>query len=383
MNYLIHLEDWVLKRGNNMEEIRCIGCGSVLQSEDKSIAGFVPKTKLDEASGEVVCRRCFRLKNYNEVTPLHIDADHYREIISEIGSEDALVVKIIDIFDIEGSIIPQIAKLTNHNDMILLANKTDLLPKSVKEGKLKHHLIKIVADHNLKPKEIVLMSAKKNKNLDETMSVISEYAGDRNIYIVGATNVGKSTFVNALLKAYAGTKHDVITVSSSAGTTLDLIQIPFGKQFIIDTPGIINDNQLTHYIGEKTLKAVTPKKEIKPKGFQLNSDQTLFVGGLARIDYTYGTKASFVCYFSEFLEVHRTKLENADNLYETNLYKVLTPPYEGEEQLTLKPHTFKINRANKVDIVLPGLGFVTYKGIGTIIVHTPEHIIPYVREALI
>ena len=114
--------------------------------------------------------------------------------------ESALVVKIIDIFDIEGSMIPQIAKLTNNNDMILIANKVDLLPKSVKESKLKHHLRKIAADHNLKPKEIVLMSAKKNKNLDEVMSVISEYANNRNIYIVGATNVGKSTFVNALLK---------------------------------------------------------------------------------------------------------------------------------------------------------------------------------------
>jgi len=366
-----------------MEEIRCIGCGSILHSNDETKPGFVPSAKLDEVSGEVVCRRCFRLKNYNEVTPLHITHDHYREIISEIGNVDALIVKIIDIFDIEGSMIPQIAKLTNFNDMILVANKVDLLPKSVKESKLKHHLRKIAADHNLKPKEIVLMSAKKNKNLDEVMSVISEYANNRNIYIVGATNVGKSTFVNALLKAYAGSKTDVITVSSSAGTTLDLIQIPFGEQFIIDTPGIINENQLTHYIGVKALKAVTPKKEVKPKGFQLESNQTLFVGGLARIDYVSGEKASFVCYFSEFLTVHRTKLENADHLYETSLYKVLTPPYEGDLVLTLAPHKFTINKANKVDIVLPGLGFITYKGIGKLVVYTPTHIIPYVREALI
>lgn len=366
-----------------MEEIRCIGCGSILQSEDQGKPGFVPRAKLETPNGEVICRRCFRLKNYNEVTPLHITSDHYREIISEIGNDDALVVKIIDIFDIEGSMIPQIAKLTNFNDMILVANKVDLLPKSVKEGKLKHHLRKIAADHNLKPKEILLMSAKKNRNIDQTMEVISEYANNRNIYIVGATNVGKSTFVNSLLKAYAGSKEDIITVSSSAGTTLDLIQIPFGEQFIIDTPGIINDNQLTHYISQKTLKTVTPKKEIKPKGFQLESNQTLFIGGLSRIDYIKGEKASFVCYFSEFLTVHRTKLEKADHLYETSLGNVLTPPFKGEETLVLKSHTFRINQSNKVDIVLPGLGFITFKGKGTIIVHTPEHIMPYVREALI
>lgn len=366
-----------------MEELRCIGCGSILQSEDQSIPGFVPKSKLAEADEDIICRRCFRLKNYNEVTPLHITADHYREVISQIGNENALIVKLIDIFDIEGSIIPQIAKLTNHNDMIIIANKVDLLPKSVKENKLKHHLLKIFADNNLKPKEVLLMSAKKNKNLDSIIETITEYADGRNMYIVGATNVGKSTFINALLKSYAGTKQDIITVSSNAGTTLDLIEIPYGDQFITDTPGIINDNQITHYISQKTLKAITPKKEIKPQGFQLDSNQTLFIGGLARIDYVKGMKASFVCYLSEFLHVHRTKLEKANQLYETQLYKILTPPYEGDDSLELVPHTFKITKAQKNDIVLPGLGFITYKGIGTIKVYMPKGITPYVREALI
>ncbi len=36
----------------------------------------------------------------------------------------------------------------------------------------------------------------------------------------------KSTFINSILKAYAEAKKDVITVSHTAGTTLDLIKIP-------------------------------------------------------------------------------------------------------------------------------------------------------------
>ena len=183
---------------------------------------------------------------------------------------------IIDIFDIEGSLIPQIPKLTNYNDLIIIANKTDLLPKSVKEPKLLHHLRKIIADNEMKPLDVLLMSAVKYKNIDAIIEKIMKRAKGKDIYIVGATNVGKSTFINTLLKSYADSKRDIITVSFFAGTTLNLIKIPFGDNFIIDTPGLINDNQITHYLSPKALKVVTPKKEIKPKGFQLDSNQTLF-----------------------------------------------------------------------------------------------------------
>ena len=54
---------------------------------------------------------------------------------------------------------------------------------------------------------------------------------------------------------------------------------------LYDTPGIINHHQMAHYVRNRDLKIITPKKEIKPKVFQLNSEQTLFLGGLARFDF--------------------------------------------------------------------------------------------------
>ena len=40
-----------------------------------------------------------------------------------------------------------------------------------------------------------------------------------------------------------------------------------------------------------------PKKEIKQRVYQLNEAQTLFFGGLARIDYVSGGKRPLVCFF--------------------------------------------------------------------------------------
>lgn len=363
-----------------MEEIRCIGCGSVIQSTHQDKPGYVPNSALEKAKDDVICRRCFRLKHYNEVTPLAVTQDDFYRVISAIGETNSLIVNIVDLFDLEGSLIPQITKLTNNNDLIIVANKRDLLPKSVNDGKLIHHINKIIREYQLQPLEVLLMSASKKHNLDEVMAIIMKHATNRDVYVVGATNVGKSTFINAVLKAYASAKQDVITVSHTAGTTLDMIRIPMGEHDLVDTPGIINDVQLTHYVSQQALKVITPKKEIKPKVYQLNEGQTLFFNGFARIDFVSGSPTSFVCFCGEFVKIHRTKLSNADHLYETRRYDVLAPPFEGEN-FPLKKVRFNVKK--KQDIVLPGLGFVTILGPATIDVHVHKKTTPYLREALI
>lgn len=366
-----------------MEETRCIGCGSIIQSENPKKAGYVPSSKRTDDSTDLVCRRCFRLKNYNEITPLEMTKDDYLKIIGEIARRDALIVKIIDIFDIEGSLIPQIQKLTNYNDLVIVANKRDLLPKVVKEGKLIHHLKKILADNGVKPLKVYLMSALKNQNIDDIFHDILTLANNRDIYVVGATNVGKSTFINALLRSFAGSKKDIITVSSLAGTTLDLIKIPLDKNYIIDTPGLVNENQITHYLSKEAIKVVTPKKEVKPMVFQLDPEQTLFFGAIARIDFISGEKTSFICYVSSALKIHRTKLANADEFYERHQKELLTPPFALDDDFPLKVTNFNIKSSYKTDIVLPGLGFVTVLGSLKVKVYTRVETVPYLREGLI
>ena len=45
---------------------------------------------------------------------------------------------------------------------------------------------------------------------------------------------------------------------------------------------------MAHFVDKRDLKVITPKKEIKPKVYQLNEGQTLFFGGLARLDFITG-----------------------------------------------------------------------------------------------
>jgi ribosome biogenesis GTPase YqeH len=363
-----------------MDDLRCIGCGSVIQTSDPAKAGYVPSSVLEKGPDTIVCRRCFRLQHYNEVTPSMITPEEFYAIVSAIGATDSLVVMVVDLFDLEGSLLPQIARLTNHNDMIVVANKRDLLPKVVSDAKLRHHITQVIHAHDLRPKDVLLLSATKRTHLDQVMDAMLHAAKGRDIYIVGATNVGKSTFVNAILKSYADLKHDVITVSRHAGTTLDQIRIPLGDQDLIDTPGILQDIQLTHHVSPEARKVLNPTKEIKPKVYQLDADQTLFFNGFARIDFLEGPKTSFVCYLGEHVYIHRTKRTNADAFYQTHRYDLLKYP-EETTPFVLKPHRLRIT--GKQDVVLPGLGFVTIQGPATILVHVHEKTVPYARAAII
>ncbi|MGP4041784.1 ribosome biogenesis GTPase YqeH [Gracilibacillus sp. D59] len=366
-----------------MDQIFCEGCGAEIQTEDKTKSGYVPQSALDNE--HIICQRCFRLKHYNEVQDVEYTDDDYLRMINQISGTNSLVVKIVDIFDFNGSFISGLQRLTGNNPIILIGNKVDLLPKSTNKNKLIQWMKKTASDYGLKVQEVFLVSAAKGQGFDTVEEEIEERRNGKDVYVVGCTNVGKSTFINQLINRSSGIK-DAITTSYFPGTTLGFIQLPLDrKSYMYDTPGVVNRRQLVHYVTDKDLKLITPKKEIKPKGYQLQDKQTLFFGGFARFDFEKGLKQSFVCYFSNQLMIHRTKLEQADEFYEKHVGDLLQPPSPDTlEQLPpLVKQTMKIPR-DKTDIVIPGLGWITVPDGGiTISIHVPKGVQISLRPALI
>lgn len=340
-------------------EIICSGCGVKVQTENKKGIGYTPASALERDI--IICQRCFKLKHYNEVQDISLTDDDFLNILNTIGNTDSLVVKIVDIFDFNGSWLPGLHRFVGKNDVLLVGNKVDLLPKSINHGRLINWMKKTSKELGLKPVDVQLISAHTGLGVMELANQIDLLRRNKDVYIVGCTNVGKSTFINRLIKEFGGDEELQITTSHFPGTTLDMIDIPLDDgSKLYDTPGIINHHQIAHYIDKKELKVITPKKEIKQMIFQLNDKQTLFFGGLARLDFVEGERGSFVCYFSNELNIHRTKLERADELYRNHLGELLFPP--GEESKAKLPnfvsHDFYIKEEQK-DIVFSGLGWVT------------------------
>lgn len=269
-----------------MEKVVCIGCGVTIQTENENELGYAPEASL--LKDDVICQRCFRLKNYNEIQDVSLTDDDFLKILHGIGETDSLIVKIVDIFDFNGSWINGLNRFVGGNPILLIGNKADILPKSVKRERLVHWMKREVKELGLRPVDVLLVSAGRGHGMKEAIEAIEHYRHGKDVYVVGCTNVGKSTFINRIIKEVSG-EGDVITTSQYPGTTLDTIEIPLDDgASMYDTPGIINHHQMAHYVAKQDLKLLTPKKELKPRTFQLNEEQTLFFGGLSRFDYVAG-----------------------------------------------------------------------------------------------
>lgn len=355
-----------------IDNVQCSGCGAALQIDDKDAVGYIPKQAFEK--GQTICQRCFQLKHYNKLVSVSLTSDDYLEMVSKIHDKKGIVIHLIDLFDVQGTLLRSLPRIVGDKKVILVANKIDLLPKSTNKQKLKQWLYKMVKEIGLHVEEIFLISAAKGHYVKDVATYLEDIRADEDIYIVGVTNVGKSTFINYLIENSTSVKN-AITTSYLPGTTLGFIHIPLDDSGdIIDTPGIVNPNQMVHFVSKADLKKIHPTKEIKPRIYQLNEQQTLFFGGLVRFDFVKGNRQSFVCYFSNGLPIHRTKLENATSLMERQIGQLLSPP--NEETLNMLPpmtkQSYRITKPN-TDIVFSGLGWVTItKGDVTVEINYPK-----------
>ena len=368
-----------------MEELFCIGCGAAIQTTDKEQAGFTPSSALEKGleTGQVYCQRCFRLRHYNEISDVNISDDDFIKLLHEVGESDALVVNVIDIFDFNGSVIPGLSRFVSGNDVLLVGNKKDILPKSVKDGKVTQWLTERAHEVGLRPVDVVLTSAQNKQAIKDLMEKIESHRKGRDVYVVGVTNVGKSTLINAIIQEITGDK-DIITTSRFPGTTLDKIEIPLDDgSYLFDTPGIIHRHQMAHYLTAKNLKYISPKKEIKPKTYQLNPEQTLFLAGLGRFDFISGERQGFTAFFENTLDLHRTKLAGADDFYQKHAGTLLVPPTSQElaDFPKLVRHEFSIKE--KTDVVFSGLGWIRVNEKAKIAAWAPKGVDVVIRKAII
>ncbi|MCD8889647.1 ribosome biogenesis GTPase YqeH [Staphylococcus arlettae] len=366
---------------SELDELKCIGCGAPLQSDNPEAAGYVPEHNLFRE--DVICKRCFRLKNYNEVQDVGMNSDDFLNLLNGLADKKGIIVNVVDVFDFEGSFINALKRIVGNKKVILVANKLDLLPKQINKRRVTEWLKKTARKYGLEAETVVLISAEKGWGIDDLMQAIESHRNQQDVYIVGTTNVGKSTLINKLIEQSVGEK-DTVTTSRFPGTTLDMIDIPLDEtSFMFDTPGIIQEHQMTHFVSDKELKTIMPKNEVKQRVYQLNEGQTLFFGGLARIDYVVGGKRPLICYFSNNLKIHRTKTEKANDLWRNQLGSVLKPPsdptqFDLDNVKAVRLETGKEKR----DVMIAGLGFITIDAGAKVIVRVPKNVDVILRNSI-
>ncbi len=333
-------------------EKRCQGCGIVLQDENVLQEGYTTSLEND------ICQRCFRLKNYGEYQVVTKSNDEYLEIIKEVGKTKDLVLYITDLLNLEKN-IEEIRNLIP-NKMILVLNKKDVLPKSVKETKLINYL----ESKNIHFEEVIVISANKNYNIDYLLKRIKFHQTSKNVYVVGHTNAGKSSLINRLIKNYSDNSQE-LTMSPLPSTTLNTVTIEINEYLtLIDTPGLVDQGSILNFVDEKMVKKISAKKEIKPRTYQLRKNQSIVIEDLIRIDYVEGERNSFTLFISNDLKVKRLlNLFNNDDLKDKNK---ITYEMKYDE-----------------DLVINGLGFVKIVDKCVIDLYIDKDVDTFTRKSLI
>ncbi len=352
--------------------MKCCGCGVKLQSIDKSLPGFIESSILSSLGEESYCSRCYNIIHYGKhFDPILSNKDYYNKI-DIIKDTKSIILLIVDVLNIESSFIPNMDKHIGNNPVIICVNKIDILPKDVHLHNIEQYIRHLSSINNINLSSVVMMSSLKNKNIDLVLNKIEKLKSKISLsnkevidtYVLGCASTGKSTFINTVKKMYSQSK-TMLTTSSQYQTTLDFIKVPYlDKEFLIDTPGFINYSSYGAYLSYESQEILSPKSYIKPRTYQLNSDQTIFLGGLARVDFFEGEKINVSFYVSNKLYLHRTKTLNATDCYSKNVKTLLMPPINDIELEKINNFKEEIyNISNSSDLFISGLGFIHITGI--------------------
>ncbi|XP_054422761.1 nitric oxide-associated protein 1 isoform X2 [Pteronotus mesoamericanus] len=255
--------------------LNCSGCGAELHCQDPGVPGYLPSEKFlsavaqgDGGLARTVCQRCWLLVHHRRALRLQVSREQYLELVSAALRQPgpALVLYMVDLLDLPDALLPDLPAMVGPKQLIVLGNKVDLLPQDAPGylQRLRERLWEDCAragllrppghrgplhpggggppdgeeNWNLSARsrtiltDVRLISAKTGYGVEELISALQRswrYRGD--VYLVGATNTGKSTLFNTLLASdyciAKGTEAmDRATISSWPGTTLNLLKFP-------------------------------------------------------------------------------------------------------------------------------------------------------------
>lgn len=374
---------------SNIKKIlRCYKCGVILQDTEPDKQGFIiPDVYHNHNSDILLCNKCFEKAAFNN-TPKKIEADDdFYRLLADARASDSLVVLVLDLFSFEGLTTEKFSQAILGCNVLVVANKRDLLPEKIDDQLLKEYVAHRLRVAKIKVSNIILTSSKANYNIEEFIASVHELRKRHDVYITGFPNSGKTSLSNAFLRSYSNNTTRFITTINYPGTKLKVVEIPLDRtSTLYDLPSFTQDTSAVFSLVEKSVAlSVLPIKTVEPKQIIVGKKSCIAIGGLARFDLIKGEKTTIQAYFSEKIEIKPFKLtDDIDDVFYNYINKKYIKPVskilDGPEKFDI--YDIEVTEEGQRDIGILGLGWISFKGEGqTFRVTLPKGVFLYTSRA--
>ena len=346
---------------------RCHNCGVILQSDNPEGEGYITPEVLENSYARVLfCNKCFDESRYNFSPRTPKVSDEFLQIMQDAEASDALIVYVIDMFSFENSFVPEVTRIIEGLNILIIANKRDLLPKSMDDELLREYVAHRFrnARFRVTRDDVILTSLTSMGDSHLIAEEIEKRRKRHDVYILGAVGAGKTQLLSSFLHSYSNNSSRTITSSPYPGTSLRVLQIPLDtSSCIYETPGISLDNTIGSKLDFEGIKAVSPDGPVRPRSYTVEPGDSILIGGLARIEYRAGEKTEVKCFFSREVDLHKVRAHAEETFFRRIMSGSLKPCCPSlKTPSDFDAYDLTVEESGWRDIGIAGLGWVCFEG---------------------
>lgn len=363
---------------------KCYNCGAVLQSNDPSKEGYVSKEVLENGSQNFLfCNKCFEIERFQPKTNEPLVGEDLLTIVKDAKAKDALLVYVINLFSFEASFSHKINEIINGMNILVVANKFDLMPKGTNEDETREYVahrfradgVKIDRDN------IVLANAFDDDTARNIIAQIYELKNGKDVYIIGSKLAGKTTLIDSFLRVYKNLSQGNIISQEYPGTSSRVLQLPMSSRTMMyEIPSIPHNNSILYNLDANATKKIYVTEPVEYRDFTLKEDEVLYFGGMSFIELVEGKKTSIRCYFSNDVQIKKRSNRKCEEIFVKEITKKAIKPYclRIKTVKDLDVFEIKITESNYRDIGIQGLGWFNFLAKGqTFRIYVPKGVSIY------
>ena len=345
---------------------KCYNCGAVLQSIDPDKEGYVNKEVLENGSQNFLfCNKCFEIERFQPKTNEPVVGDDLLHIVEDAKKKQALLVYVINLFSFEASFSHKINEIINGMNILVVANKFDLMPKGTREEETREyvaHRFRASGVH-IEKDNIVLASAFDDDTARNIIAQIYELKNGKDVYIIGSKLAGKTTLIDSFLRVYKNLSQGNIVSQDYPGTSQRVLQLPLSpRTMMYEIPSIPHNNSILYNLDGSATKKIYVTKPVEYRDVTLKKDEVLWFGGMSFIELVDGKRTSIRCYFANGVQLKKHSNRKCEERFVDAVTKKTIKPCCSKIKSVKDMDVFeiKITEANYRDIGIQGLGWFNF-----------------------